>query len=372
MKRWFRIISVGVVGAMFLPALAGCNLINVGSESLHKTETALAKQQTRLAKDVSKDLNATITAQQATIDAQAALPVEPIVPSAAPDLAATQIARSVEQTAAVQQTAAAQGGNPPPTAAPPPDTQAPPANAAPGGGDLEAQMKSASILLYEDIVNDPSVYRYVQQALDAMSLTYKDDGSAKGWMKTDLLSGGPNGKPWDLIIAAVEARGEFQGEYFEYLNDALNQGSSVIIEAWHLDAISQGKASAILTRCGVQVYPYFPKTGQPTDIIIWPTGVPSPLLSEPYGGMRFTNVLTTWLASGDLGSLMALTGSGDAQLVLSSSSSSQTRDGVLATCLGGQLTLQTFSSHSFNQNTMLLLWQNYIHNALKVHFTATP
>jgi uridylate kinase len=42
------------------------------------------------------------------------------------------------------------------------------------------------------------------------------------------------------------------------------------------------------------------------------------------------------------------------------------RDGVLATCMNGQVTLQTFSSHSFNYDVMSPLWENMITNALKV------
>lgn len=355
----------GCLIVLVLAQLTGCNLVNLQSESLQDTEEALQKAQTKLAKEVEEDLEATIDAQQATIDAQSALEL-PVIPTATPDLAATQVAEAVQMTLAAQPVTP---GAPPPSAAvdtqppPPPGTEAP-------TGDLNTLMKSASILLYEDIVNQTQYSRYAKIALDSMGLSYKDDGSAKGWMKSDLLGGGPGGKPWDLIIAAIESRGEFQGEYFEYLSAALNQGSAVIIEAWHLDAISQGKASLILAPCGVKVYPYVPKTGMPADIVMWPTGTLHPILSEPNSGMRFTNVLDTWLASGDLGSLMALTGSGDAQLLLSSKSTTKDRDGTLAVCKGGKLILQTFSSHSFNQDVMLLLWQNYIHNALKARFSA--
>lgn len=360
------ILLSGCLIVLVLTQLTGCNLVNLQTESLKDTERALQKEQTKLAKEIENDLEATIDAQQATIDAQAAAPTVESIPTATPDLAATQVAEAVQLTLAAQP---ATPDAPPPSVAidtqppPPPNTEAP-------VSDLSTLMKSASILLYEDIVNQPQYYRYVKQALDSMGLTYKDNGSAKGWMKNDLLYGGPGGKPWDLVIAAVESRGEFQGEYFEYLSAALNQGSAVIIEAWHLDAISQGKASLMLAPCGVKAYQYVPKTGMPADIIMWPTGIFHPILSEPNSGMRFTNVLDTWLASGDLGSLMALTGTGDAQLLLSSKSNTKDRDGTLAVCMGGKLILQTFSSHSFTQDVMMLLWQNYIQNALKARFSA--
>ncbi len=348
------------LAALLALSLTGCNLLSQNSESLQKTETALSKQQTRLAQSIEENLQATIDAQQATIDA-ASIPQIP--PTATPDLAATQVAQAVQETMAAQQS----GGNQPllPTEGPAPTQPgAPPTPSSGGETDFNTRMKSASILLFEDIVHEPAFTRYVKKTLDMMGLNYKDDGSAVGWLKSDLLGGAPNGQPWDLVILAVESRTTVQGEFFEYLGDVLNQGTAVILEAWHLDAISRGAVSPILARCGVQVYPYFPKTGQLTDIIVWPLTI-HPILSEPNSGMRYTKVLTTWMPSGDLGSLMALTGSGDAQFLLGVKAEDKNRDGTLAVCLGGQLILQTFSSHSFNQDTMMLLWQNYIVNALK-------
>ena len=229
-------------------------------------------------------------------------------------------------------------------------------------------MKSAKILVYEDMANDPSEYFYVQRTLKFMGLNHKWDGSAKGTFKTDLLSGAPSGGPWDLVIVAVEYRAGIQGEFFEYLGDVLNQGTSIIMEAWHLDQISSGTVSNILARCGVQVYEYFPKTGTPNDVVVWPiSGASShPILNDPNSGLSFTKARTKWIPSGDLGDLMALKGSGDAQFLMGRNATQSDRDGVLATCMGGQLTLMTFSSHSFNYDVVSPLWENMITNALKV------
>lgn len=334
---------------------SSCNIL-FGSDTadLEKTQTALSNQQTELAEQSAQDLDATIAAQQATIDAQSQPP--------SPDMAGTMEALSATQTAA------AGGGAPPVVTQPPPIQTQPP---QPPSGDFETMMKSAKIVVYEDIVNDPTEYHYVERTLKGMGLPHKWDGSAKGWFKTDLLSGAPGGGPWDLVILAVEVRGEVSGEYFEYINNVLNQGTSVIIEAWHLDSISAGTVSTILTRCGVMVYEYFPKTGTINDVLVWPLmGASShPLLSQPNTGLSFTRARDKWLYSGDLGDLMALTGSGDAQLLMGTNAQDNTRDGVLATCLGGQLTLMTFSSHSFPYEVMYPLWENMIYNALKIRLT---
>jgi hypothetical protein len=41
------------------------------------------------------------------------------------------------------------------------------------------------------------------------------------------------------------------------------------------------------------------------------------------------------------------------------------KDGALVSCMKGQLTMQTFSSHSMTYQTMGPLWENYIYNALR-------
>jgi hypothetical protein len=66
--------------------------------------------------------------------------------------------------------------------------------------------------------------QYVKKTLDMMGLKYKWDGNAVGRFKSDLLNGGPDGQPWDLVILAIEARGNVSGEYFEYLMDVSTRG----------------------------------------------------------------------------------------------------------------------------------------------------
>ncbi|MBN2547823.1 MAG: hypothetical protein JXB15_01595 [Anaerolineales bacterium] len=354
---------------IFSLGIASCNFDLESGDSLQETQTAISIQQTDLATKAEGDLQGTVQAQQATIDALGVPPT--------PDLMATQIAGSVQQTMAAQLPPVEITPPPGETAIPieaPPDTPfAPPDTPVVPPEDFNARMKQASILLFEDIVNDPSEYRYAQRTLDAMGLNYKDDGSAKGWLKTDLLGNGPNGQPWDLVILAIEVRGGVSGEYFEYLQDVLNKGSAVILEAWHLDAISEGTISPILADCGVQIYPYFPKTGTVNDVVIWPlSGVSHPILNEPNSGMSFTKARDKWLFSFDLGSLMALTGTGDAMLLLGTNATKEYQDGALAVCKGGQLIIQTFSSHSFPYNVMYPLWENYIYNALRWRLQGSP
>jgi hypothetical protein len=356
-KRYLLVFIVVILTLVIFPS---CNFIapdETKNSNLDQTQVALSVEQTLTAKE-GGGANATIAAQQATIQAQVAL-------ATAQAQQPPQPQPQQPTQGAVVQPAPLQPQQPPqqPSQQPP---QQPPA-----GGNFQEQMKSAQILLYEDMVSDPSEYRYVKKTLDAMDLRYKDDGNAQGWLKSDLLGSSPSGKPWDLVIIAAEARSDVTGEYFDYIDDVLDKGTPVILESWILDSVSQGRASPILTKCGVQVYPYFPKAFSVNDVVMWPIGSTNqhPIMNDPNGGLKFTRARDKWLLSMDLGSKMALTGRGDAIFLLGTDAQSDFKDGTLAVCMKGHLILQTFSSHSFEWDTMYPLWENYITNALKVRFS---
>jgi len=353
-------------------AMLSCNFSVSDSSNTNtvQTQAALGAQQTVLAMQ-SGGLNATIAAQQALVIAQATAAAaqiqQPQQPT--PDYNATQVALAVQQTAVAQPVQPVMMQSPVAPTAPPPSNPTQPPPPQPSSGNLKEQMKTAKILVYEDIVVDPSQTQYVKKTLDMMGLDYKWDGNAVGRLKSDLLNGAKGGVPWDLVILAIEARGNVSGEYFEYLMDVINQGTAVVMEAWHLDAISQGTVSMILTRCGVNVRDYTTEWGDLNDVLIWPVPpVTHPVMTTPNSGMTFTKGLDTWLWSGDLGSLMELTGQGDAQLLMSTNATYKDSHGVLSVCMGGQMILQTFSSHSFSYQTMGPMWENYITNALRWRF----
>lgn len=338
-----------------------CNFVapdETQDSNLNQTQVALSVEQTLTAKEGS-GANATIAVQQATIQAQAALataqaqqppPQQPTLPAVQP--APVQPQQPPQQPAPVQ-------------------PQQPQQPQQPVAGNFNEQMKTAQILLYEDMVSDPSEYRYVKKTLDAMDLRYKDDGNAQGWLKSDLLGNSPSGKPWDLVIVAAEARSDVTGEYFDYIDKVLDKGTPVILESWILDSVSQGKVSPILAKCGVQVYPYFAKTFSVNDVVMWPIASTNqhPIMNDPNGGLKFTRARDKWLPTLDLGSQMALTGRGDAIFLLGTDATSDFKDGTLAVCMKGQFILQTFSSHSFEWDTMYPVWENYITNALKYRFS---
>jgi flagellar hook protein FlgE len=238
--------------------------------------------------------------------------------------------------------------------------------------ELQEKMKNANILVYEDMIGNLDTNRYVKDTLENMGLPFKDDGSAEGWLKSDLNSGAPNGQPWDLVIVANESKANVSGEFFEYVVDALDSGASVIMEVWYLDKTYSGTASTILSRCGIAFQTNWERI-PPARMIMFPLDSSHPVLQQPNAGLGFTDVTSYWwddtgVIDYDIGDLVKLTGAGDAELILGTKATEKSTHGTVTVCLGGQLTIQTFSSHQLTYKTMQPLWENYIYNALKFRF----
>jgi len=317
--------------------------------------------------DASLEETAKALAIQATVNAY-----EGQSPQEAVEAENTQPDPSAEQTAIAQSVQATlNAAQPEPTATTesqqpdldPPVTET--ESLAPSV-DFEEWMKSANILLYEDMVSVYTISRYVSEALNRMGLNYVDVGDAMGYYKEQLLSGGPGGAEWDLIISAKEARGDVQGEFYVYLNDALNAGSSVIIEEWQLDKIGLGKISTILGRCGVKYQDNW--AYDPIDWrLLWPVDQTSPIHHQPNEGVALTNPIDYWPSS-DLGDFMRL-GPGSDAVPLWTARANETNNYLTAvSCLDGQLIIQTYSTHNYGYDRVIKMWENYIYNTLYTRY----
>lgn len=315
------------------------------SQALMQTQTALSVQMTSAAMGESGGLSAA-------------------------DLEATRIALAVQQTTAAQQAGQQQQPAVPtstnttqaPVAPSETETEPPPAV------DFDTWVQSANILLYEDIAGDYSLPRYVKAALDGLGYSYVDVGDALGNFKDQILSGGPGGEGWDLIVSASESRSSVQGEFFTYINDAITQGSSVAIEVWALDQFGSGTFSNILSRCGLQFqrdWDNEPISAQ----VLSPIDSTNPILHEPNDGISLTNPTGYWAS--DIGDLLRLAPGSSSTLLWGARGTEKTSYGVAASCLGGRVIIQTYSSHSYGQDRVTLMWQNYIYNALKARFAET-
>jgi len=291
---------------------------------------------------------------------------------------ATKAALELEATAMVLQLTQAAMQNQPaqvaPTLAPPtaiPPTAAPvqpAATSAPVSNmpDFDTWMKSASILVFEDISSDYNVYRYVPIAINGLGLSYVDEADALGRFKDQLLSRGPGGQGWDLIIAAKEIRSELQGEFYEYLNDGITNGSSVILEEWDMDRLAGGKLSLLTGRCGVD----FDRNWTGNDIedtVIYAINGDHRAHHFPSEGLSLTKVTGYWLGF-DLGDRMRLAPGSTATPIWSLYGKSNSTDIVAVSCVNDRMIIQTYGTHSYAQDRIVPVWQNYIYSTLRARY----
>jgi len=328
----FRILSIClfVSGLLFV----GCSGFQVvgGPSQLELTQTSMVMKQTQVSMYLTETAMS-LPAQQPSPNAPLANTPVPAVPVEPTDLPRPLI------------------------------TEPPPAPEEKIG--FEDWKKSANILLYEDMVAVPKALRYVKATLDRMGMPYTDVGNAQGWLKERLLFGGEGGAPWDLVIIALENRcPQISGEFFTLMREWMNKGTSVIIESWYLEKIQEGYIRPIVQECGVYLKNYG-GGGTMMDLVLWPL-VEHPVLTSPNNYLKFTKGDFFWY--GDIGDMMDLTGKGDAVLLIGRKETDTTHNGALAVCLGGQLTLQTFSSHNYPREIMEGAWENYIENALLIRY----
>lgn len=253
-----------------------------------------------------------------------------------------------------------------PTVAPPPTAGAAPTASSGMSQDFDTWMKSASILLFEDMAGDFVVGRSINEALNGLGLSYTDVKDALGHYKNEILSGGPGGRGWDLIISGKELRSGVQGEFYVYLNDAITQGSAVIIEEWDMDAIGYGKLSLITGRCGVTLDKDW--IGKPvSDHVIFPIDGTHPIHHMPNEGIALTNPTGYWVGD-DLGDRMRLAPGSKAIPLWGLYANSKNNDLTAVTCVDGRVIIQTYSTHSYGDDRVVRMWQNYIYNTLKARY----
>jgi hypothetical protein len=329
-KRWRILCLLGI-----LVVLLSCNLLsNPQERAVESTLASLHLQQTAL--------DQTLQVFTAEANARTSTPDGTLQANLATGTAVAGLAATLSGSPTITTT----------PSAPPPD---------------ERLLESARILLFEDMSASRQI-RIVKEALDDLGYFYLDVGSAKGWFKTQLLSD----TNWDLVIAAAEAEREFGGEFFQYLDAQIVKGTGVVVENWDIDAAPSGKAGLLLKRCGLsfQADWYMPEL----RVFYW-TLPDAPVFHEPNQiPTQLHNAAPLW--TGDLGDLLEVdpqvANSPNAPLILASTNPDmKVSNGVLASCLGGRVILQTFRTHEYQHDDMLHLWQNYIYQTLKAHLAYT-
>lgn len=291
----------------------------------------------------------------------------------------TRVALAVQQTSLAIQQATLEANNstgnlpfPAATYTPYPTYTIEPAPAAiteapPVQVDMNALIKASNILIYEDIVGDPSLVPIVGNTVNAMNFSggkVINTGDAMGKFRDYANSA----TQWDLILVSAEARPVFSGELFEVMYDHINNGGAVIIEMWYLDDVVNGKIAPILNDCGVTLFRDWERTTKydPYDYSVYWLDQSHPLLSTPNIAQAPSYPYPEWF--GDAGDLLELSSGGDAVLVGGLHANRKSDYGVLASCLDGRMVIQTFSTHDYKMGVMQALWENYIINTLTNHY----
>ncbi len=290
-------------------------------------------------------------------------------PQSSPAFDPTKAALEIQGTAlALQLTEAALNAEEPAEPVNPPaepNQPAPPAPApvveATPTPDIEARIRSAKILVYEN-TDERGIGMWIQEALDGMGLRYTQTGSYSGHFMEYLNSG----VKYDLIIVGAEDKDKISGEFWDMINTRLMRDKAALIaEVWYLDREANGPIGKILAGCGIR----FQKDMPVDNSVYW--WVPDhPVFNEPNTVLPLIHYDLFW--ANQAGDRIMLGSGGDATLLAGVSARAQADESVLATCYQGRVIIQTFSDHDYHEADIIPLWQNYIHYTLSNHFAVTP
>ncbi|MBN1537890.1 MAG: hypothetical protein JW908_14220 [Anaerolineales bacterium] len=231
--------------------------------------------------------------------------------------------------------------------------------------DMDAKIKSAKILLFEDVSGvTPPMVRMVKESLDSANYSYTDVGSAQGWLKDQLMSD----SGWDLIIMSSEYGGRITGEYFDYIMEYASKGTAIILEFWDLDAIFQGKSKTLLDECGIEFEKDWTGGAAGTLRFLQPDNLIFHEPNEMTSALKYST--RVWNDGGDLVKIKRYGGKvlGDAVLLIGLEPENNDSRAVLTSCMGGRVLIQTYTTHQYNAEDMTRLWQNYVYYTLKNHF----
>lgn len=351
--------------------------------------TSLAQQQATLtaASRISPTPSSTITGSPSPTPTISPSPVPSFTPSASATLTPTPPATSTSTAPPPPPPPDASVTHPPPapSATPLPPTLPPPATATPvppptdtplptptPTRDIQALIKAANILVYEDIRGYPDLTPLVNRVLKTMGLSggrVEQVGDAQGTFLRLLNSS----TKWDLIISASEARTHIRGEFWDAITyQVLENKAALVTEIWYLDQINLGRIEPFLVECGIDLQKNWSRSPgyDPNDYLIYWLQPNNPVFSTPNLVDPLTAVAGYWM--GDVGDLIKITDSSKATMLAGLDLSNNSSSGVLASCMDGRVLFQTFSTHDYRSSDMLKLWENYIVYTLTNHFQAQP
>lgn len=276
----------------------------------------------------------------------------------------TSVSMQMTQAALIEQSASTQAPPVQPVQATEPHPAQPPAPTAiqpTPTEDIEAEIRDAKILVYEN-TDERGIGMWIQDALNSMGLKFTQTGSYSGHFM-EYLNSGTN---WDLIIVGAEDKDRISGEFWDVITTRVARDKAALIaEVWYLDSEANGRISSLLSGCGIR----YQKDYSLADSIYWWQS-DHEVFNQPNVVLPLLHYNRYW--GSQAGDQIRLSGGGDAVLLAGLSARSSNQEAVLATCYEGRVIIQTFSDHDYDQADVLPLWQNYIHYTLKNHFLAIP
>ncbi len=301
-----------------------------------------------------------------------------------PSLDNTRVALAIQQTSlAMEQTSAAQNSQPaatPETVAQPTYTAYPTftSQAVEEPPEEEPEPTEDPTVSFDDWLDDVDILLYddmfglgespiIENAIDGLGLgsNTKNVGGAMG----DFLSNMNSATKWDLIIVAAESRDAISGEYFDVLADQIDRGTSIIIEIWYIDDISQGRIQPVMQRCGISFFrDWWRDIGDNVvDFVVYLLDQDDPMFSQP-NTIQMLVPSRSYIWVYDIGDMLEINAGSDAILLGGTQPKQYSSYGAIAECLDGRMVWQTFSTHDYQYQDMINLWQNYIHNTLLARY----
>ena len=349
---------------LLILAMLACNMPSAATKAPPAAATSAPVDATKIALEIQATNNVR-PPTQGVDPTKLALEIQ-ATNNAPKPVDATKVALEVQATDAAAQLT--QQANLPTVALPPALPQQPTVGvpaAAPtlSTQDFKTRLKTAKILVYEDTTN---IGYWVSDALNNMGAKYTFVGDASGTLMENLNSP----IDWDLIIIGAEAHTAVPGEFWDVINEKVSRDNAgLIAEVWYLNRLGEGRIKPLLANCGVQYQQDFVRM----QSVYW-LDSSNILFRDPNNAMPLIHYINYWdrFFPIDHGDYIKLAPGSDAQLLAGTFEKRKSDYGVLATCMGGRVILQTFCNHDFSQDAIIRLWQNYITYVLKNRFALKP
>jgi hypothetical protein len=242
---------------------------------------------------------------------------------------------------------------------------------SPTAVDIEAKIKAANVLVFEDMAGYYDRMPLVRQAVNEMNFSggkVIQVNDALGKFKEQLN----NTMKWDLIVIAAEHRSAVQGEFWQYVHTQLDRGAALAIEVWYLDK-HYTDIQPIFRECGIEYQKNMlrgPKYNMLNYAIFW-LQPDHPFFQPPQEPASLANPnFLYWVPplTEDGGDLLQIGSGGDAVLLAGTQPTTKTQYGVLATCMQGTVIVQTYSTHDYKEAEVIAMWKNYMRYTLTNHF----